>query len=63
MCLGRGAVAEDEVTCCYALQDDVWVDAPDGEPWEVYTVLADAGTLAGDASCCSSAPDSAGRCG
>lgn len=33
---------EDAVTCCYALQDKVWVNGPDGTPWEVYTVLADA---------------------
>jgi hypothetical protein len=33
---------EDQVTCCYALQDKVWVDGPGGEAWEVYTVLADA---------------------
>ena len=32
---------EDEVTCCFAVQDKVWVDDPDGEPWEIYTVLAD----------------------
>jgi catechol 2,3-dioxygenase-like lactoylglutathione lyase family enzyme len=29
-------------TCCYATQDKVWVHDPDGAPWEVYTVLADA---------------------
>ena len=28
-------------TCCYALQDKVWVDDPDQVPWEIYTVLAD----------------------
>jgi catechol 2,3-dioxygenase-like lactoylglutathione lyase family enzyme len=33
---------EEGTTCCYALQDKVWVTAPDGEKWEVYTVLADA---------------------
>jgi catechol 2,3-dioxygenase-like lactoylglutathione lyase family enzyme len=33
---------EDAVTCCYAVQDKVWVSDPDGTPWEVYTVLADA---------------------
>jgi catechol 2,3-dioxygenase-like lactoylglutathione lyase family enzyme len=33
---------EDGVTCCHAVQDKVWVSDPDGEPWEVYTVLADA---------------------
>jgi catechol 2,3-dioxygenase-like lactoylglutathione lyase family enzyme len=39
---GLETTSEDEVTCCYAVQDKVWVTAPDGEPWEVYTVLADA---------------------
>lgn len=33
---------EDETTCCYAVQDKVWVHGPDAEPWEIYTVLADA---------------------
>jgi hypothetical protein len=39
---GLETATEDEVSCCYAVQDKVWVDGPDGEPWEVYTVLADA---------------------
>jgi catechol 2,3-dioxygenase-like lactoylglutathione lyase family enzyme len=34
--------SEEGVSCCYATQDKVWVDDPDGAPWEVYTVLADA---------------------
>jgi catechol 2,3-dioxygenase-like lactoylglutathione lyase family enzyme len=33
---------QGETTCCYALQDKAWVADPDGAPWEVYTVLADA---------------------
>src|SRR5215471_16265939 len=36
---GLATVTEDEVACCYALQDKVWVDCPSGEPWEIYTVL------------------------
>jgi len=33
---------DEQGTCCYARQDKVWVEgAPDGERWEVYTVLAD----------------------
>jgi catechol 2,3-dioxygenase-like lactoylglutathione lyase family enzyme len=32
----------ESTTCCYALQDKAWVSDPDGAPWEVYTVLADA---------------------
>ena len=39
---GLATTTEDEVTCCYAVQDKVWVDGPSGEPWEIYTVLADA---------------------
>ncbi len=33
---------QSQVTCCFAVQDKVWVEDPDGAPWEVYTVLADA---------------------
>lgn len=42
--LGMPTEVEDGTTCCYALQDKVWVTGPAGERWEVYTVLADAGT-------------------
>jgi catechol 2,3-dioxygenase-like lactoylglutathione lyase family enzyme len=38
---GLTTATEDEVACCYALQDKVWVDGPDREPWEIYTVLDD----------------------
>jgi catechol 2,3-dioxygenase-like lactoylglutathione lyase family enzyme len=46
---------QEQTTCCYAVQDKVWVNDPDGAPWEVYTVLADAppeGGVAGDGCCC-----------
>lgn len=33
---------QESTTCCYAVQDKAWVTDPDGAPWEVYTVLADA---------------------
>ena len=61
---GLATTAEDGVTCCFALQDKVWVDGPDREPWEIYTVLADADTdtIAGDAMCCVDASESATRC-
>jgi catechol 2,3-dioxygenase-like lactoylglutathione lyase family enzyme len=39
---GLEPVVEQSTTCCYAVQDKAWVDDPDGAPWEVYTVLADA---------------------
>jgi catechol 2,3-dioxygenase-like lactoylglutathione lyase family enzyme len=44
---GLATAVEDQVTCCYAVQDKVWVDGPDREPWEIYTVLADAEMPAG----------------
>ncbi|MBF6176698.1 ArsI/CadI family heavy metal resistance metalloenzyme [Nocardia blacklockiae] len=36
---------QSATTCCFATQDKVWVTAPDGERWEVYTVLADSETF------------------
>ncbi|OBK55142.1 ArsI/CadI family heavy metal resistance metalloenzyme [Mycobacterium kubicae] len=55
-----GMFTEEELgtTCCFATQDKVWVTGPDGERWEVYTVLADsdtfgaAGTEQAAPSCC-----------
>ncbi len=42
---------EDDVVCCYARQDKHWVTGPDGQKWENYVVLADAGAhLEGTAS-------------
>jgi catechol 2,3-dioxygenase-like lactoylglutathione lyase family enzyme len=41
---GLATATEENVTCCYAVQDKVWVDGPDATPWEVYTVLADSET-------------------
>ena len=38
---------EHDTTCCYVRQDKVWVVDPDGAPWEIYTVLADAPPEAG----------------
>jgi catechol 2,3-dioxygenase-like lactoylglutathione lyase family enzyme len=54
---GLATTLQEETTCCYAVQDKVWVSDPDGAPWEVYTVLADApieSGLAGDGGCCGS---------
>jgi catechol 2,3-dioxygenase-like lactoylglutathione lyase family enzyme len=45
---GLPTSTEDGVSCCFAVQDKVWVDAPDGEPWEIYTVLADTEHPAGE---------------
>ena len=38
---GEGVpTVEENGTCCFAKQDKVWVDGPDGA-WEIYTVLED----------------------
>src|SRR5271166_3851504 len=39
---GLDPEVQEATTCCYAVQDKAWVNDPDGAPWEVYTVLADA---------------------
>ncbi|HEX6754665.1 MAG TPA: ArsI/CadI family heavy metal resistance metalloenzyme [Mycobacteriales bacterium] len=55
---GLATATEENTTCCYATQDKVWVSDPDGAPWEVYTVLADAPAgittpgRVGDSACC-----------
>ncbi|OJV91706.1 MAG: hypothetical protein BGO39_33015 [Chloroflexi bacterium 54-19] len=36
---GLATFSEDEVTCCYAVQDKVWVTDADGNNWEVFVVL------------------------
>ena len=62
---------EESGTCCFAKQDKVWVDGPDGA-WEIYTVLEDSDTFgrssvkADDATvdslCCASVPEAEARC-
>lgn len=45
---GEGlAPTEDNGTCCYAVQEKIWVNDPDGAAWEVYTVLGDAEVVGG----------------
>jgi catechol 2,3-dioxygenase-like lactoylglutathione lyase family enzyme len=39
--VGLPTEIEESTTCCYAVQDKVWVAGPGAERWEVYTVLAD----------------------
>jgi catechol 2,3-dioxygenase-like lactoylglutathione lyase family enzyme len=62
---------EESGTCCFAKQDKVWVDGPDGA-WEIYTVLEDSDTFGrsetlvddttGDSLCCASVPEAEARC-
>ena len=57
---------EESGTCCFAKQDKVWVDGPDGA-WEIYAVLEDSETFGqssvhvddgGDSACCAPSPQS-----
>lgn len=43
--VGMDKELETATACCYALQDKVWVHGPGDEPWEVYTVVAEADVL------------------
>src|SRR4029078_8803262 len=61
---GLATFDETDTTCCYALQDKVWVHDPAGAPWEGYTVKDDAPAgaraapasleILGDGACCTS---------
>ena len=57
-----GLLPRDEMqtNCCYALQDKAWVTDPDGNEWEVFTVLSDVEPAEEDAcvtnSCCTTSP-------
>ena len=58
--VGLASVDQRGTTCCYAKQDKFWVEgAPNGERWEIYTVLEDSATFFSaasdgqDADCCS----------
>ncbi|WP_407287756.1 ArsI/CadI family heavy metal resistance metalloenzyme [Streptomyces sp. BP-8] len=59
---GLATFEENDTSCCYALQDKVWVHGPGKEPWEVYVVKADADqmgkapALEGDACCTGGRP-------
>ena len=44
---GLETEVEDNVTCCYAVQDKVWVADGDKVPWEIYTVTGDADEMHG----------------
>jgi catechol 2,3-dioxygenase-like lactoylglutathione lyase family enzyme len=44
---------EMQTDCCYALQDKAWVNDPDGNEWEVFTVIEDnLPEKAGATGCC-----------
>ena len=53
---GLITLAEMQTDCCYSLQDKTWVEDPDGNRWEVFTVIEDtAGQEKNAAACCAPA--------
>jgi catechol 2,3-dioxygenase-like lactoylglutathione lyase family enzyme len=67
---GLATFEESDTTCCFALQDKVWVHDPAGAPWEVYTVKDDNPVLPDGpavlsregAACCTSDASGATAC-
>jgi catechol 2,3-dioxygenase-like lactoylglutathione lyase family enzyme len=49
---GLATRGEESTTCCYAVQDKVWIADPDGNAWEVFVVKADAAAMRSDATTC-----------
>lgn len=54
---GLATKVEENVSCCYAVQDKMWVADPDGNKWEVFVVLDNDGSehASSSGSCCSDA--------
>ena len=60
---------EENGTCCFAKQDKIWIDGPDGA-WEIYTVIEDSDGFGKssdhvegeDALCCASTPVAESAC-
>jgi catechol 2,3-dioxygenase-like lactoylglutathione lyase family enzyme len=47
--VGLASIEERDTTCCYARQNKFWVEGtPNGERWEIYTVLEDSQTFWGE---------------
>ena len=54
---GAATDLQESTTCCFAVQDKVWVTGPE-IPWEIYTVLADAPVMRpAEGECCTPAAD------
>lgn len=43
--VGLKTLTEEDTSCCYAVQDKVWVEDPDGNSWEVFVVKGDAAVM------------------
>ena len=57
---GLKTLKEEQTSCCYAVQNKVWVEDPDGNSWEVFVVLGEADQMGSSAraegnACCAPA--------
>ncbi len=62
----NGLLTLDEMPtdCCYAFQDKIWVSDPDGNSWEVFTVLGNTeGKENPPSACCTPSNEPAGISG
>jgi len=54
---GFATLEEMNTTCCYAVQDKIWVTDPTGYRWEVYVFKGDAERyVGGEKECCTAEP-------
>ena len=63
---GVKTLDEMDTTCCYAVQDKIWLTDPTGYQWEVYHVKADAevffgGDNSADCVCCGTKTEPMGQ--
>jgi catechol 2,3-dioxygenase-like lactoylglutathione lyase family enzyme len=56
---GLATRGEEDTSCCYAVQDKVWVEDPDGNQWEVFVVKGDSPSMGSERTTCC-APIAAG---
>ena len=49
---GLKTLTEENTECCYALQDKVWVEDPDGNSWEVFVVKGESPDMRTDQTAC-----------
>ncbi|UQA55846.1 ArsI/CadI family heavy metal resistance metalloenzyme [Polyangium aurulentum] len=43
--VGLKTFTEEDTSCCFAVQDKVWIEDPDGNSWEVFVVKGDAAVM------------------
>ena len=63
--LGLETLLEENTSCCYADQDKVWVNDPNGNAWETFVVIEDSehrSDPSSDSTCCVDSRDAVNSC-